>query len=171
MPLCLQTFAHSRRFWLGLCGGLSIKDGLVVAAWVAYNAAWYAAIVTHSVANAAHSESGLTARHIGSTMASLISTNLIPLLFPVSRSVGCLGPDITNLTVQTSGQIEPPWFFVRVSTACFALQHVKRGCSCCQLLTTVCCIFYGLCIATGAPLFAMRSAYRTLRGSGEEVLQ
>lgn len=123
LPRCLQrgvhtTYSHAnnslcvcvlaptlicRRFWLWLCGGLTVKDALVIAVWAAYNAVWYSTILSQALDKAkarahgaghgaGHGSSGyggvgLTPRNIASTFASLAAPNLIPLLFPVSRCV------------------------------------------------------------------------------------
>ena len=72
-----------RRFWLWLCDGLSAKDGLVIAAWAAYNAVWYSTILSKALAKAAPGVP--SPRIISKSFASLMAPNLVPLLFPVSR--------------------------------------------------------------------------------------
>lgn len=96
--LCLRKFEPAllpllsqpcRRLWLWLCDGLTVKDALVIAAWAAYNAVWYSIILTKAIAKADHRGGTISPRGVASTLASLMAPNLVPLLFPVSRWVGC----------------------------------------------------------------------------------
>jgi hypothetical protein len=85
-PLLLQRCCHApcRRLSLWWCGGLTVTDALVIAAWAAYNATWYSTILGKALSRLPPGVQP-SPRLFAKSFASLMSPNLIPLLFPVSR--------------------------------------------------------------------------------------
>lgn len=73
-----------RRFWLWWCNGLTVTDALVLSAWAAYNAVWYSTILGKALSKLPPGVQP-SPRLFAKSFASLMSPNLIPLLFPVSR--------------------------------------------------------------------------------------
>ncbi|WIA44569.1 hypothetical protein OEZ86_007294 [Tetradesmus obliquus] len=80
-----------RRFWLWWCGGLSLADALVVAAWAAINVAWMFAMMDRYFKLIPFFSGGgtplplLRLMLVAVALGSLLFPNLLMLFYPVTR--------------------------------------------------------------------------------------
>lgn len=79
---CLVCSA-CRPGWQWLCGGVTLRDALLVGTWAAFNAAWLATILTGALRSLPPEAN--VARIVAKGLAALTLPNLVLLFFPVSR--------------------------------------------------------------------------------------